>query len=200
MRAGVSDERRGTRYTITGTVRVDDVKGAPNALVRAIHPDDGQALYAPRQSATKPARFQRRALRHLFVVLAATAKDRFVDALRLHAPIKPARKRFAGLVRLHDPLIADRAAFSLDLMFEWPEAGKTLPLDLTLGPPGLVIPAGGSLVLDRRAQCPTHLSAARSRCCWKCGAPVRRRISASHTWCARIDHRLWPAIARTQRL
>ncbi len=148
VRAGVSDERRGTRYTITGTVRVDDVKGAPNALVRAIHPDDGQALYAPRQSATKPARFQRRALRHLFVVLAATAKDRFVDALRLHAPIKPARKRFAGLVRLHDPLIADRAAFSLDLMFEWPEAGKTLPLDLTLGPPGLVIPAGGSLVLD----------------------------------------------------
>ena len=148
VQPGALDADRGVRYPISGTIEASRYDDAAQVMLGTLHPGDQPALHATAQAAATRSQFRRGAMHHTFIVVQATPKDRFVDWLRVVLRIKPTKKRFDAVVRVHDPLIPNRAALDIDFTVEWPAEGQAGPLDLTLGPPGLIVPAGGHLVID----------------------------------------------------
>ncbi|MBM4086206.1 MAG: LamG domain-containing protein, partial [Planctomycetes bacterium] len=142
---GVSSAAGGTVFEIGGMIDCGQFPGADRVLLTSLNPCDRPALYA---GPGDRGALTRKAMAHTFIVLPGADKDRFVDGLRLVLRLKPAKTQFGGVIRIHDPQIDGRLALEMDYAFEWPSAGTAFPLDISMAAPGLIIPAGGHLVLS----------------------------------------------------
>ena len=138
----------GRRFALSGAIDANRFADASRALLESPHPGDRPVFLASADAGDGLGPVTRGAMQHTFIVLESVERDRFVDSLRLLLPIRPAREAFVVVVRVHDPLITGRIVLDLDVAATWPAAGEALPLDMTLGTPGLIIPPGGHLVLD----------------------------------------------------
>jgi len=139
----------GSRRWLSGEIEAGQYPDAAQVVLQAPEPGDRPVLYAAAGAPTPTERvIKRAALRHTFLVLDADNADRFVGTLRLNAKIRPSKATFAALVRAHDPLIPDRVALDADVEVKWDKAGEWGRLALDLGAPGLIVPAGGRLVVD----------------------------------------------------
>ena len=153
------------------------------------------ALTATAGPAGERGTLRRKAFCHTFVVLGADGRDRFVDIVRVLLRVKPQAPRFVAMLRVFDPQLPRRLAMDLDVALEWPRPGVSLPLDLHLGVPGLVIPAGHHLVVDLMADTDLEIEfgdGSGSRVAWRDGDA--RRIG--HEFALAQLRMLWPAYLR----
>jgi len=166
IRPGVSVPSQGTTLDICDTLPRGQFKDADKVLLTALNPCDQPALYADKiankkrwpllrkaidflvRKPEKNKTMLRKAMDHTFIVVAPQEKDCFLESLRLVLRLKPKQSHFNAIIRVHDPQIDGRVALDMDFAVEWSATGAALPLDLTLGAPGLIVPANGHLVLD----------------------------------------------------